>query len=42
MSIVTKVGGLILLLTGIAILTNQLQILGFFILETFPSLENIG
>ncbi len=40
--IVTKVGGIILLLTGIAILTNQLQILGFFILELFPMFENIG
>ena len=41
-STVTKVGGTILLLTGIAILTGQLQILGFFILEYFPSLGNIG
>ncbi len=41
-STVTKVGGAILLLTGIAILTGQLQVLGFFILEYFPSLENIG
>ena len=32
----------ILLLTGIAILTNQLQVLGFFILEYFPPLGNIG
>ena len=41
-SIVTKVGGFILLLTGIAILTGQLQVLGFFILEYFPFLGNIG
>ena len=41
-SILTKIGGIILLLTGIAILTNQLQVLGFFILESFPFLENIG
>ena len=41
-SAVTKVGGTILLLTGIAILTGQLQILGFFILKYFPSLGNIG
>jgi len=41
-SIVTKIGGIILLLTGVAILTNQLQVLGFFILEFFPSLGNIG
>ena len=41
-STITKVGGAILLLTGIAIVTGQLQILGFFILEYFPLLENIG
>ena len=41
-SVVTKIGGFILLLTGIAILTGQLQVLGFFILEYFPSLSNIG
>ena len=39
---ITKVGGGILLITGIAILTNQLQILGFIILEYFPSFQNIG
>ena len=39
---VTKAGGVILLLTGIAILTGQLQVLGFFILEYFPALGNIG
>ena len=39
---ITKIGGIILLLTGIAILTGQLQILGFFILEYFPTLGNIG
>ena len=41
-SVITKVGGAILLLTGIAILTGQLQVLGFFILEYFPLLQNIG
>ena len=39
---ITKIGGFILLLTGIAILTDQLQFFGFFILEYFPSLSNIG
>ena len=39
---ISKVGGAILLLTGIAILSNQLQFLGFFILEYFPMLGNIG
>ena len=41
-SSITKIGGFILLLTGIAILTGQLQVLGFFMLEYFPSLGNIG
>tara|TARA_Y100000590_G_scaffold424647_1_gene531781 strand:- start:485 stop:1201 length:717 start_codon:yes stop_codon:yes gene_type:complete len=40
--IITKAGGGILLITGIAILTNQLQILGFIILEHFPAFQNIG
>jgi len=41
-SAITKVGGVILLLTGIAVLTGQLQVLGFVILEYFPPLGNIG
>ena len=41
-SAITKGGGIILLLTGIAILTGQLQVLGFFILEYFPFLGKIG
>ena len=41
-STIQKMGGTILLLTGVAILTGQLQVLGFFILEYFPSLGNIG
>tara|TARA_B110000438_G_scaffold298904_2_gene348004 strand:- start:492 stop:1208 length:717 start_codon:yes stop_codon:yes gene_type:complete len=40
--IFTKIGGVVLLLTGLAILTGQLQVLGFFILEYFPSLGAIG
>lgn len=40
--LITKGGGFILLLTGIAILTNQLQVLGFFIFEYFPMLGKIG
>jgi len=39
---ITKTGGIILLLTGIAILTGHLQFLGFFILEYFPALGSIG
>jgi len=41
-SAVSKIGGTILLLTGIAIITNQLQVFGFFLLELFPFLNNIG
>ena len=41
-SAITKGGGFILLLTGVAILTDQLQVLGFFILEYFPMLGNVG
>ena len=41
-NIIGVVGGIVLLLTGIAILTGQLQFLGFTILEYFPLLGNIG
>jgi cytochrome c-type biogenesis protein len=40
--ITNKIGGTILLITGLAILTGQLQKLGFFILEYFPFLEKFG
>lgn len=42
MPVITKVGGSILLITGLLILTNQLQILGYYILEFFPKLSNLG
>ena len=41
-NIVSKIGGFILLITGILILTNQLQILGYYILNIFPFLQNFG
>ena len=41
-NIVSKIGGSILLVTGILILTNQLQILGFYILEYLPFLQKFG
>ena len=41
-NLVSKIGGLILLLTGILILTNQLQALGYYILEIFPFLQSFG
>jgi cytochrome c-type biogenesis protein len=41
-NLISKVGGSILLITGILILTNQLQTLGFYILNTFPVLQQFG
>ena len=39
---VTKIGGIILLLTGVLILTNNLQALGYYILSIFPFLQSVG
>jgi len=39
---VSKSGGVILLITGILILTNQFQILGYYILNSLPFLQNFG
>tara|TARA_Y100000992_G_scaffold300449_1_gene269129 strand:- start:1182 stop:1889 length:708 start_codon:yes stop_codon:yes gene_type:complete len=41
-NVVSKTGGIILLITGILILTNQLQALGFYLLNIFPFLQNFG
>ena len=41
-NIVSKSGGVILLITGILILTNQLQILGYYLLNSMPFLQNFG
>ena len=41
-NLVTKGGGIILLITGILILTNQLQVLGYYILNFLPFLQNFG
>ena len=35
-------GGIILLVTGILILTNQLQAIGFYIIKIFPFMQNFG
>ncbi len=40
--IVTKTGGIILLITGILILTNQIQVISYYILTTFPFLTTLG
>ena len=39
---VTKTGGVILLITGILILTNQIQVISYYILTTFPFLTTLG
>ena len=39
---VSKIGGIILLITGILIITNQLQALGYYLLIIFPFLQNFG
>ena len=41
-NLVSKGGGAILLITGILILTNQLQVLGYYILNSLPFLQNFG
>ena len=41
-NLVSKIGGIILLITGILILTNQLQTLGFYLLNILPFLQNFG
>ena len=39
---VTKTGGVILLLTGILIATNQIQVISFYLLTIFPFLTTLG
>ena len=39
---VTKTGGVILLITGILIATNQIQVISYYILTTFPFLTSLG
>ena len=41
-NLVSKIGGVILLVTGILILTNQLQAIGFYIIEIFPFMQKFG
>jgi len=41
-NLVSKSGGIILLITGILILTNQLQALGYYLLNVLPFLQNFG
>ena len=39
---ITKTGGVILLITGILITTNQIQVISYYILTTFPFLTSLG
>ena len=39
---ITKTGGAILLITGILITTNQIQVISYYILTTFPFLTTLG
>ncbi len=39
---ITKTGGVILLATGTLIITNQIQVISYYILTTFPFLTNFG
>ncbi len=39
---ISKIGGVILLITGILIITNQLQSLGYYMFNIFPFLQNLG
>ena len=41
-NLVLKSGGVILFITGVLILTNQLQVLGYYILNIFPFLQSLG
>ena len=42
MNLISKIGGIILLITGILILANQLQVIGFYIIEIFPFMQKFG
>ena len=39
---ISRIGGGLLLITGILMITNQLQALGFYILKYFPILQKLG
>ena len=41
-NLISKFGGIILLITGILILTDQLQVIGFYMIEIFPFMQDFG
>ena len=42
LSKIKKISGIIILITGILIITGKLQILGFYLIEYFPILQSLG
>ena len=42
MKLIVNISGYLLLVTGVLILTNQLQALGFYLIEYFPILQKLG
>tara|TARA_Y100000589_G_scaffold249067_1_gene237100 strand:+ start:37 stop:741 length:705 start_codon:yes stop_codon:yes gene_type:complete len=42
MKLIINISGYLLLVTGVLILTNQLQALGFYLIEYFPILQRLG
>ncbi len=41
-NLISRIGGITLLITGVLILTNQLQAIGFYIIEIFPFMQKFG
>jgi len=41
-NVISKVGGALLLITGLLIISNQLQAIGFYLLEYIPILQRFG
>ena len=42
MNFINKTGGILLLITGILILTNKLQMVGFYLLNFLPFMQDLG
>ena len=42
MNLIVNISGYLLLVTGVLIITNQLQALGFYLIEYFPILQRLG
>ena len=42
MNLIVNISGYLLFVTGILILTNQLQVIGFYLIEYFPILQKLG